>query len=266
MSVQIDTYGYSQVSNGTVKSVFSHLDSLIDAIHALKKAGVKDFIVTAPLPRHEIEEQIYEGRPSPVRWFTLTGAIFGGVMGFSLCSLTHLNWAMIIPAGKPLVSIPAFMVITFESTVLWGCLFTLAGMMLLTRLPGNDLQIEVQDPRFSDDVFGLVVNNLGRKQATSVAEMLNSNGAVEVINGYGTSKTPADGEERKVIPLEELGVEPDEPNTGMLARIAVGVTIIIIIAIIGTNLYFHKVVGDQLKAKGYSTPNSGVPTLQRPNQ
>lgn len=253
----------ASVTNGTVKSVYTHFDSLINAVHDLKKAGVKDMVVTAPLPRHEIEEQLYEGRPSPIRWFTLCGAIFGGVFGFSLCSFTHLNWAMIIPAGKPLVSIPAFMVITFESTVLWGCLFTLAGMLLLTRLPGFNLQVEVQDPRFSDDVFGLVVNNLGRKQAATVVETLHASGAAEVVNGYDV--TP-EGGERKVIPLEEMGVEPDEPNTGMLARIAIGVTIIIIAAVVGANLYFHKVVGDQLKAKGYSTTTQGVPTSERPNQ
>ena len=93
--------------NGTVKSVFGHLDCLINAIDKLEKNGVKDYIVTSPLPRHDLEEVIYKGRPSPVRWFTLTGTIFGGTMGFSLASFTHLNWPMIIPAGKPLVSIPA---------------------------------------------------------------------------------------------------------------------------------------------------------------
>ena len=253
-----------QVSNGTVKSVFAHLDSLVNAIDALKKAGVKDMVVTAPLPRHEIEELLYEGRPSPVRWFTLCGAIFGGTFGFTLCSLTHLNWAMIIPAGKPLVSIPAFMVITFESTVLWGCLFTLAGLMLLARLPATDLQVEVQDPRFSDDVFGLVVNSLGRKQAGRVAEMLAHAGATEVVDGYTLS--PESEDEHKVVPLEEMGVEPDEPNTGMLASVTVGVTIIIIAAIVGMSLFFQYTVGQTLKAEGYSTPNHAVSPANRPNK
>ena len=47
----------------------------------------------SPLPRHDLEEAIYKGKPSPVRWFTMTGAIFGGTMGFSLASITHLNLA-----------------------------------------------------------------------------------------------------------------------------------------------------------------------------
>ena len=71
------------VRGGSVKSVFAHLDCLVDGIDALQKADINDFTVTAPLPRHEIEELIYKGKPSPVRWFTLCGAIF------YLCSICH---------------------------------------------------------------------------------------------------------------------------------------------------------------------------------
>ena len=85
---------------------------------------------------------------------------------------------MIIPAGKPLVSIPAFIVITFESTVLWGCLFTLLGMVLLTRLhTAGKLQVEVCDPRFSDDKFGLVINDLARNRADDASKILSDEGA-----------------------------------------------------------------------------------------
>ncbi len=171
---------YVPPTPGAMKSVFAHLDCLIDSIDRLKKAGFTDMIVSAPLPRHEIEELIYEGRPSPVRWFTLIGAIFGGLGGFSVCSLTHANWPMIIPAGKPLVSVPAFIVLTFEATVLFGCLATLIGLIVMCRLPSNDLQIEVCDPRFSDDHFGIVVNGLAPADAEKVRKILSENGAIEV--------------------------------------------------------------------------------------
>ena len=162
-----------------VKAIFSHLDCLVDAIDGIKRSGHSDFAVTAPLPRHEIEELIYEGEPSPVRWFTLTGAVFGGTMGFSLCSITHLNWPMIIPAGKPLVSIPAFVVITFEATVLFGCLFTLIGLLYHCRLPAKEMDPEFEDPRLSDDVFGMVVRNLDDATAAEVQTKLDDFGAVE---------------------------------------------------------------------------------------
>jgi len=176
----------SAPSGMTVKAVFSHLDCLVDGIHAVKKSGHKDFLAIAPLPRHEIEELIYEGRPSPVRWFTMFGAIFGGTYGFSLCSFTHLNWPMIIPAGKPLVSVPAFLVITFESTVLMGCLFTLLGLLLMCRLPAFDLQVEATDRRFSDDAFGLLLNGLTAAQAQEWKAKLHTAGATEITISEGT--------------------------------------------------------------------------------
>ena len=255
------------VSTGTVKSVFAHLDCLVEGIDALKRAGIRDIVVTAPLPRHEIEEMLYEGRPSPVRWFTLGGALFGGIFGFALCSLTHLNWAMIIPAGKPLVSIPTFMVIAFESTVLWGCLSTLVGMMLLARLPAHDLQVEATDPRFSDDVFGLIVNNLGKKQAAKVSEMLNSAGAIEVENGYdGHVVVPAP--ETPEIPPGAVAAEPDDPNTGMLVRITVAATVIILASVIGVGIFFQQTVKGLLNDAGYSysTTEQAVAPDNRPNK
>lgn len=163
-----------------VKGVYAHLDCLVDGIDALKKAGHTDLTVVSPLPRHEIEHLLYEGKPSPVRWFTMTGALFGGSSGFTLASITHLNWPMIVPAGKPLVSIPAFMVITFECTVLFGCIFTLIGMLVHCRLPALKLPEAVQDPRFSDDHFGLVVGGLGKDQADKVRSTLSHTGAIEV--------------------------------------------------------------------------------------
>jgi len=220
----------STAQRGTVKSVFAHLDSLINAIAELEKSGIKDYMVMSPLPRHDLEEAIYKGRPSPVRWFTMTGAIFGGVMGFSLASITHLNWPMIIPAGKPLVSIPAFIVITFESTVLWGCLFTLLGMILLTRLhTAGKLQVEVCDPRFSDDKFGLVINDLSTKKAENAAKILEHNGAMEVVNGWTIEREPV--KERVVDENDpESLIEPDEPNTDLLGKLTLAVTIIIIMS------------------------------------
>jgi hypothetical protein len=100
-------------------------------------------------------------------------------MGFSLCSITHLNWPMIIPAGKPLVSIPAFIVITFEATVLFGCLFTLIGLLYHCRLPAKEMDPEFEDPRLSDDVFGMVVRNLDDATAAEVQTKLDDFGAVE---------------------------------------------------------------------------------------
>lgn len=248
----------STAQNGTVKAVFEHLDSLVNAIDKLEKSGIKDYLVMSPLPRHDLEDAIYKGKPSPVRWFTMTGAIFGGTMGFSLASITHLNWPMIIPAGKPLVSIPAFIVITFESTVLWGCLFTLLGMVLLTRLhTAGNLQVEVCDPRFSDDKFGLVINDLPRNRADDASKLLNDEGAMEVVNGWAIEREV----EETVVPNEgspESLVEPDEPDTGLLGKLTIAITIFLVASFFGVKLLHKYTVAQELEQKEYNYKSGAV--------
>lgn len=169
--------------SNNVKGVFAHLDSLLTGIDRVRKAGYTDFTVTSPIPRHEIEEAIYDGRPSPVRWWTLTGALTGLTGGFTLASLTSAIWPMALPGGKPVVSVPPFFVVTFESAVLLGGLFTLLGLIFHCRLPAFNLDIEVCDPRFSLDRFGLVVHGLGSDKLAQVSRLLSDAGAEEVTGG-----------------------------------------------------------------------------------
>jgi hypothetical protein len=163
-----------------VKGVFPYLDDLLTAIGRVRKAGYSDFTVVSPLPRHEIEEAIYDNEPSPVRWWTLFGGIFGGTGGFVLAAMTSAVWPMALPGGKPVVSIPPFVIITFECTVLIAGLMSLAAIIYHCRLPAFDLDVEVCDPRFSSDRFGLVVHGLDAEERKKAAQLLNDAGAEEV--------------------------------------------------------------------------------------
>lgn len=165
-----------------VKAVYKHLDCLLQGIHDLQHAGLKDFTVLSPIPRHEIDEMLYKGEPSPVRWFTLAGGLLGGTMIFSLASLTHANWPMIIPGGKPLVSIPPFLVVTFEGTILWASMFTLTGLLKFCGLPATNLHPAMKDPRFTNDCFGIVFERSGTRM-DEIVHILESSGATEVTHG-----------------------------------------------------------------------------------
>lgn len=167
-----------------IKAVYPHLDCLVNGIADLKKAGFRrNMTVCSPLPRHEIEELLYEGEPSPVRWFTLAGTLYGCTMAFLLISMTHANWPMILPGGKPVVSIPSTIVIMFEGTILWGSLATMVGLLLFCRLPARNLPKAVEDPRFSDDCFGIVLENIGAQDEAQVRSILDHSGAAEVSGG-----------------------------------------------------------------------------------
>ena len=169
-----------------IKAVYSHLDCLLTGIDRLKGAGITGFTVQAPLPRHEIEEIMYEGRPSPVRWWVLTGAIIGMMTGFALTSLTSAAWPMINPGGKPVVSIVPFTVILFECTILFGSLANFAGMMFHCGLPSFGLDRSLQDPRMTDASFGITFTEAPYAEREHILSLLNGTGAVEITTGNET--------------------------------------------------------------------------------
>lgn len=169
-----------------IKAVYGHLDLFLTGIDRLKKAGIVGWDVAAPLPRHEILDIVYEGRPSPVRWWTLTGAVSGLTGGFLLASLTAAQWPMINPGGKPVVSLPAYTIIMFESTILLGALVTGLGMIIHTGLPGFFLDKSLKDPRFSDDKFGIVFTRAMESDADRIKRILEESGAIEVTTGDDT--------------------------------------------------------------------------------
>ena len=169
-----------------VKAIYEHLDCLLTGVDRLKKSGETGWQVLAPLPRHEIEEIVYDGRPSPVRWWTMVGAITGLCTGFAITSLTHTQWPMINPGGKPVVAPVPFAVIMFECTILFGAMATLIGMVIHAGLPGFFLDKSLQDPRFTDESFGIVFTGARTEDQDRILEILNATGAVEVTTGDDT--------------------------------------------------------------------------------
>jgi hypothetical protein len=169
-----------------IKAVYQHLDCLLTGVERLKHAGVTGFVVQAPLPRHEIEEAMYEGAPAHVRWWTLTGAVTGITAGFLLTSLTHAEWPMINPGGKPVVAIVPFAVILFECTILFGGLATLLGMLFHCGLPDVFSDRSLKDPRFTDASFGITFPRAERAERDHITSLLQGTGAVEITTGSDT--------------------------------------------------------------------------------
>jgi len=134
---------------------FDYLDATLDALEGLRKAGFKDIRTFGPVPEHHLEEALGYGE-SPVRVFTLVGALTGTATGFAFTIFSVQDWPL-VTGGKPIVSIPAFVVIAFEMTILFGALATLIGLFINLKLP-RVKPPELYDPEFSNGRFGLYVS------------------------------------------------------------------------------------------------------------
>lgn len=141
-------------AQSSVLAAFDEVDATVDAIEKLKAAGFKKLTAYAPFPEHHIE-QAMGYKESPVRVFTLVGALTGAATGFGFTLFSQMDWPL-VTGGKPIFSIPAYVVIAFELTILFGALSTLIGIFVLSRLPRFKAPV-VYDPEFSSGRFGVVV-------------------------------------------------------------------------------------------------------------
>ncbi|HKZ06490.1 MAG TPA: DUF3341 domain-containing protein [Methylomirabilota bacterium] len=162
----------------SVLGIFAHVDTTLQAIRDLRAKGYGDLTVYTPVPVEEIEEEIEHIRPhSKVRLFTVIGGVTGAATGFFLTIWSSLKWDL-ITGGKASVSIPPFVIIGFELTILFGGLATVLAVLLLGRLP-KLRPSPTYDPRFTLDRFGVAVA-CPPDRAQAVSALLSAAGAEEV--------------------------------------------------------------------------------------
>ena len=154
---------------------FVHIDGACDAIRELKQGGHADLTVYSAAPNHELEEAI--GDPiSPVRWFTLTGGLLGCASGFALALWMSRDWPLLV-GGKSIATIPPYVVIGFELTILTASLLSVLAVILLSAR--KSLKGRPYHPKFSDDRIGIFIP-CGADRADQVQALLERHGSVEV--------------------------------------------------------------------------------------
>ncbi len=154
---------------------FADEEQLVHCIGQLRQAKAR-FRVYSPIPSEKINEAIYE-RPSFVRWWVLFGGISGAISAFALTIGTSLEWNL-IAGGKPIASLPPYIIIAFEMMVLFGGISALGGWILLSNLPSFE-PLSGYRERFSGDEFGLVVR-CAEDEAARLESTLREAGAKEI--------------------------------------------------------------------------------------
>jgi hypothetical protein len=113
---------------------FDSVNSLVDAANRTREAGYKRIDAYSPFPVEGLAEAI-GFHHDEVPLVVLIGALLGGLGGYLLQYWISVVSYPINVGGKPYHSWPAFIVVTFEMTILFGGIFAVLGMLALNGLP-----------------------------------------------------------------------------------------------------------------------------------
>ncbi len=177
-------------TTNTTWGLLAEFDSAHALFHAAEKvrdAGYKNWDTHSPYAMHGMDEAMGLSA-SKLPWITLVAGLTGLLGAWYLqVWVSTMEYPMII-SGKPLNSLPAFVPLMFEGTVLFAAVATVFGMLALNGLPMHYHPL-FQSERFdraTDDKFFISIEAKDSKfDAVKTADLLRSIGAnhVEEIEG-----------------------------------------------------------------------------------
>lgn len=113
---------------------FNTPDDLVAATRRARAAGYRKMDAYTPFPVEELNEALELG-PTWVPAIVLIGGVLGALLGYALQYYVAVIDYPINVGGRPLHSWPAFIPVTFETTVLVAGLSAVLGMLALNGLP-----------------------------------------------------------------------------------------------------------------------------------
>jgi hypothetical protein len=130
---------------------FSSADDLLEAVNRSRAAGYRSMEAYTPMPLHEVAHAL--GYRSDLPKLVLGGGILGGILGFAMQYYASVKSYPLDIGSRPDNSWPAFIIITFEMTILFAALAAVFGMFALSRLP------RPHHPVFGVPIFELASRN-----------------------------------------------------------------------------------------------------------
>lgn len=164
-----------------IVAIFKYLDDICNLEKIIRdKQEFTGHEITSFTSYHELMHLAEEKHgPSQVRWFTLTGALTGVFTGFFMPLWMDYDWPIVV-GGKTagIHSVAAYFIFGFELMVLFGALATIAGMLVMGRLPNP--KATIRDVRTTDDRFAVFLP--GVSVESEQARFMKECGAEEIYS------------------------------------------------------------------------------------
>lgn len=156
--------------------LFHDPESALEAAGKLRGAGLNTPEILSPIPIHGVEE-VLGPKQDKIRRFTLFGGLTGAMSGFLLAAGSSVLFPHPV-GGRPIITFPPYLIITYEITILFGILFTVLAFLIFARLPA--IRERVYVPEAAVDKFAVTVACDSNEQINRAGEIMRSSGADEV--------------------------------------------------------------------------------------
>lgn len=107
---------------------------IVDAAQRVREQGYRKVDGYTPYPLEPLGEALHLHH-SPLSKMVLGGGIVGALVGYGLCYWSSVIEYPLNIGGRPFHSWPAFIVPTFETTILFAAFTAVLGMLALNGLP-----------------------------------------------------------------------------------------------------------------------------------
>jgi hypothetical protein len=169
----------SKTSENYLVGIFDDEDILLHGVEGIREKGVKIHEVYTPFPVHGLDEVLGYTRsrlPIAAFLFGMTGTILALTMQIWMLGY---DWPMII-GGKNFVSLPPFIPVTFELTVLLSALGMVATFFIVSDMKPYR-KPRSYDIRSTDDKHVMAIDLAANKLSKDdISRILKDNGASEV--------------------------------------------------------------------------------------
>src|SRR5438067_13396073 len=100
-----------------IMAEFESAEDLVEACKEARKAGYRKMDAYSPIPIEELHE-VLDLHDHRVSLFVLLGGLAGCFGGFGLMTWINVSAYPLNIGGRPLISVPSFIPVTFECTIL----------------------------------------------------------------------------------------------------------------------------------------------------
>ena len=167
--------------NTSILGIYEDEDLLISALKKIRDEKIEISEVFTPYPIHEVFTIMK--RKTRLPYATFLFSALGAISTYMFLYWASVRSYPLIFGGKPLHSVPSFILISFVMMIFFGVLLSVIAFLIRSKLyPGK--KVKIHDPRITDNAFVILIDkkpDMTSDQINLLNSIFKECGAVEIL-------------------------------------------------------------------------------------